>query len=376
MAKGENIYKRKDGRWEARFIKGHDENRKICYGFCYGRTYHEAKEKAFIARIAWIESLKDSDEKAKKQQFGAFCDYWLMIHKERWKPTTIQKYQTMLYKHIKPYLGKYSMEQITIELISRFSQELLHEKMLSVKSARDVLTLLHQILAFNSITSEFLANSMIYPKQEPKPFRVLTEKEYQRLIAYLMQDMDIYKFCTFLSLQTGLRIGEVCALRWENISTASGVLKVYYTIQRIKNPSPTDTSPKTILHLGSPKTRRSIREIPLTNTLTQLCSKFQTDAPQAFLLTGNLTLPEPRKLQRKLCQYAKELQIPDIHFHTLRHTFATRCVEAGCDVKTLSELLGHSSISMTMNRYVHPSIDWKRHNIQKLEQAGFGENTR
>ena len=103
-----------------------------------------------------------------------------------------------------------------------------------------------------------------------------------------------------------------------------------------------------------------------------ICEKFQCADKSVFILTGNHSFIEPRLLQRKLNEYYRQCEIADAHFHTLRHTFATRCIEVGFDVKTLSEILGHSSTVITMNRYVHPDLNLKRKNIQKLETAGFG----
>ena len=373
MAKGENIYKRKDGRWEARYIKGYDAEQKIHYGYCYGRTYQEAKEKSFLAKAAWLIDPKFANFELQQQRFDSFCNRWLAAHKERWKVSTFVKYQSIIEKHIKPFLGTYRLIQLNSNLLSRFSYELSYTKKLSVKTTRDVLTLLHQLLAAAGMGTGSLADTIIYPKGNYQQLRILTAEEYQKFTSFLMQDTDIYKFSMLLALHTGLRIGEICGLKWKHLSVEAGVLYVRYTVQRIKNPNHSDSSPKTVLHLGSPKTPCSIREIPLTENMKQLCIAFQNDDPETFVLNGSRTkLPEPRTLQRRLTTYSNILMIPDLHFHTLRHTFATRCIEVGCDVKALSELLGHSSIAMTMNRYVHPSIDWTRQNIQKLEQADFG----
>lgn len=373
MAKGENIYKRKDGRWEARYIKGYDEDQKIRYGYCYGRTYREAKEKSFLAQAAWLIDPKFASFELQQQRLHEFCNKWMTINRDRWKVSTLAKYQSMIEKHIKPSLGKYRLIQLNSKLISQFTYELSYTKMLAAKTVRDVLTLLHQILTAAEIGAGSLADTIIYPRGDCRQLRVLTSEEYKKFTGYLMQDTDIYKFCMLLALHTGLRVGEICGLKWKCISLDTGVISVRCTVQRLKNPNQTASAPKTILHLGTPKTTASIRDIPLTERMSQLCMEFQNDDPDTFVLNGSKTkLPDPRILQRHLKVYANKLMIPDLHFHTLRHTFATRCIEVGCDVKALSELLGHSNITMTMNRYVHPSIDWKRQNIQKLEQADCG----
>ena len=159
-------------------------------------------------------------------------------------------------------------------------------------------------------------------------------------------------------------------MKWKYISIESKTLTVAHTLQRIKI-TDEQSDKKTVLQLGTPKTSSSIRTIPLTDRLVELFKEFQIENEDAYLMTGSEKFVEPRNLQRKLKSYTTKLNIPDVHFHTLRHTFATRCIEAGCDTKSLSEMLGHSNVSTTMNRYVHPSLNYKREHILKLEEAGF-----
>ena len=309
------------------------------------------------------------------EPFSDTCDKWLQIHANILKPASTSKYIFILEKYIKPCLGTYTVPEIGTERIGFFSHHLQHEKKLSIKTIRDVLVLLHTVLADarQAMDCPLPAMKIIYPKEPPKELRVLTRAEQQTLTQYLNQDMDIYKFSVLLALATGLRIGEICGLRWTDISTTTGTLRVRNTIQRVKNlKNPSET--KTIIQLGPPKTYSSIRTIPLTESIRLLCLRFQIDDPEAFVLTGCKKMPEPRILQRKMKSFTDACHLENVHFHTLRHTFATRCIEVGCDVKTLSEILGHSSIHMTMNRYVHPSIELKRQNLQKLDQAGFASD--
>lgn len=258
------------------------------------------------------------------------------------------------------------------DIISRFSDELLYQQHLAGKTVRDILSFVHKIIKYiQEDTGNNLSSITIsYPKLKQKSPRVLLPEEQQQLTYYLLQNHDIYKFSAILALFTGLRIGEICALQWKSISIESKFLTVTHTLQRVSNLDNSSTS-KTTLQLGTPKTPSSIRTIPLTEGLVELFKLFQSDDPDAFVMTGCRKLMDPRNLQRRLKKYTTELGIADVHFHTLRHTFATRCIELGCDTKSLSEMLGHSNISTTMNRYVHPSLDYKRENILKLEQAGF-----
>lgn len=371
MAKGENIYKRKDGRWEGRYKKGYDKTGKIRYGYCYGRSYREVKEKVSQVRSGAFCYVVRSTP-GKEETFGIYCDQWMAAKYQSLKQSTIAKYHFLLEKHIRPSLGNYAVQNITSDVLEKFSYELLYQKKLAPKTVRDVLVVVHEILGFIRKNPEnpLPLVAITYPKVERKELRVLSIEEQQQLTGYLLHDTDGYKFAVLLSLLTGLRIGEICGLRWENISLDTKLLTVTHTVQRIKNPDPA-ASPQTILTLGTPKTPTSKRTIPFTDGLADLFRTFYKGKPDTFVLTGTKTFIEPRTLQRKLKKYTCELGMQEVHFHTLRHTFATRCVELGCDIKTLSEILGHANISITMNRYVHPSLELKRKNMGKLEQAGF-----
>ena len=373
MIKGENIYRRKDGRWEGRYKKGYDQNKRIRYGYCYGHSYREVKEKLNLAKVKQVQFSystcisKDSDRK----NFETYCEQWRRIHENRLKKSTLSKYDFMLKNHIIPGLGNLFIEELTSDKIAEFSNELLYKKQLSVKTVRDILTFVHEIVVYiQQTTDKMCPVTFSYPKVEPKDLRVLSIEEQQLLTGYLLQELDIYKFSVLLALSTGLRIGEICALQWKHVNLKERYLLVKHTLQRVKN-SDDRAENKTILLLGTPKTDSSVRTIPITDSLTALFEIFQAKESDFFILTGSEHFREPRKLQRKLQIYTAALGLQDVHFHTLRHTFATRCVEVGCDTKTLSEILGHSNISMTMNRYVHPSLELKRKNMIKLEQSGL-----
>lgn len=371
MARGENIYKRKDGRWEGRYKKGYDHNKKIRYGYCYGHSYREVKEKLNQAKANYLSMGITESKTAEKKDFVCYCLQWIRIHENRLKKSTLAKYNSMLEKHIKPYLGSYCINELNSDIITGFSNELLHKKQLSSKTVQDILTFIHEILVYmQQETGKMFPITISYPKSEHKDLRVLSQEEQQYLTKYLLQDMDQYKFSVLLALFTGLRIGEVCALQWKHVSMDAKLLKVNQTVQRIKNPD-IYSERKTVLLLGTPKTISSIRAVPIMDGLLPFFQTFEKNDSEAFVITGNHHFAEPRKLQRKLKEYTTELGLQGVHFHTLRHTFATRCVELGCDTKTLSEMLGHSNISTTMNRYVHPSLDFKRKNIIKLEQSGI-----
>lgn len=368
--KGENIFKRKDGRWEARYIKGYELSGKIRYGFCYGKTYKEAKDKVTRCKAALIAGAPIPVANS-RHRFAYFCEEWLRLEKGKVKESTYVKYDTILNNHILPKLGGCFPLGITTQLGERFKQELLEEG-LSAKTVRDILTVLHTILKYTAaqFPGVFPTVEITYPKEPKKEARVLDIDEQRRLIVYLQTDMDTCKFGILLALLTGLRLGELCALRWEHVSLRNRTIHVDATMQRLRDYDCTGSG-KTKVMIGSPKSDTSIRTIPLTESTVRLCGQFDPHRPAAFLLTGTERFMEPRQVQKRLAKYTKECGLEGVHFHTIRHTFATRCVEAGFEIKSLSEILGHANTTITLNRYVHSSMDMKRANMEKLAKVGL-----
>ena len=369
--KGENIFKRKDGRWEARYIKGYELSGKIKYGFCYGRTYKEAKEKAAQYKAAVLNNTP-LPAAGSRHRLTFFCEEWLQLEKGKVKESTYVKYDFILKKHILPKLGGCFPLGISTQLVERFKQELLGEG-LAAKTVRDILMVLHSILKYTArqYPGIFPAVEVIYPKEQKKEVRVLDLEEQQRFIDYLQEDTDTCKFGILLALLTGLRIGELCALRWENVSLRNKTIHVAATMQRLRDVDCTGEG-KTKVIIGRPKSDTSIRTIPLTDDAARLCGCFDPHRPAAFLLTGTERFMEPRLVQIRLAKYTKECGLEGVHFHTIRHTFATRCVEAGFEIKSLSEILGHANTSVTLDRYVHSSMELKRANMDKLSAIGLG----
>ncbi len=370
--KGENIYKRKDNRWEARYIKGYHSDGTAKYGYCYGKTYREAKEKVTRVKSALLDG-KSVLTVPQKRRFGSYCDEWLQINRNRVKESTYVKYRGILEKHIKPRLGGCLVQSLTSVLIEQFGHELLCEERLSPKTVKDVLTVLHSILKYISrqFPGVLLMIEIVYPKIPKNEMRVLTRSEQTDFVKYLIKDMDECKFGVLLALLTGMRIGEVCALRWENISLKDRTIKVNSTMQRLQNFDENKSS-KTKIVISDPKSDSSTRLIPLTDYVMKLCQTRICRTPSAFVLTGDPErYMEPRCMQYHLERYTEECRLEGVHFHTLRHTFATRCVEVDFEIKSLSEILGHSNPRITLERYVHSSLQLKRDNMDKLSSIGY-----
>lgn len=366
--RGDNIYKRKDNRWEGRYIKGYDHTGKIQYGYVYAKTYKEAKEKLTEARFI----TKNGAVTCNRKNFGFYCDEWLLLSRNRIKESSYVKYYNTIFRHIKPHFGDYLPQNLNTVVIEQFSNDLLLQG-LAAKTVRDILTLLHSILKYcrKQIEDGFPEIDIIYPKDPKKEMRVLTPEEQDRFVKYLLQDMDHTKFGILLALLTGMRIGEICALRWMDISLEEKVLHVHSTMQRLQIIDYT-SEVKTKVIIGDTKSDCSDRIIPLTEYAASLCQKMKCIQQTAYVLTGYSEFYlEPRALQYQLKKYTKACDLEGVHFHTLRHTFATRCVEVGFEIKSLSEILGHSSSKITLDRYVHSSLELKRLNMEKLSVIGL-----
>ena len=369
--KGENIYTLKDNRCEARYVKGHAPDGSPQYGYCYGKSYREAKQKVLQARADFLSGALPAGAPPQRS-LADCCDEWLCLNRDCLKASTYVKYKGILEKHIKPRLGRCPVRALSSLGVEKFSHQLLYEEGLSPKSVKDILTLLHAVLRhFHKQFPEFLPLIEIaYPKVPKNEMRVLSREEQLRFTQYLLQDMDNGKFGVLLALLTGMRIGEVCALRWEHISLSEKTVYICETMQRLQDFSNAGAS-KTHIVISEPKSNNSTRLVPLTDYVVRLCEERRCVNPAAFVLTGEArSYIEPRVMQYRLQRYTKECGLTGVHFHTLRHTFATRCVEVDFEIKSLSEILGHASPRITLERFVNSSMELKRENMNKLVAIG------
>lgn len=195
--------------------------------------------------------------------------------------------------------------------------------------------------------------------------RVLSREEQARFVSYLLEDMDTCKFGVLLALFTGVRIGELCALQWGKISLKEQTIRIDATLQRLRDTSAVGSA-RTRIVISTPKSDTSVRTIPVTAYTAELCGKMSPHSSAAYVLTGTDSFMEPRALQYRMEKYTRECGLEGVHFHTLRHTFATRAVEVGFEIKSLSEVLGHAAATITLDRYVHSSLILKRDNMNKL----------
>ena len=221
---------------------------------------------------------------------------------------------------------------------------------------------LHSCMKFGQRKYNLPMPEFVYLSVPKKEMRVFSKEEQKQLLAHITANMDIYKFGILLTLYTGLRIGELCALRWDDLG--DDCIMVRRTIQRLQR----QDSNATELHIGEPKTPSSIRKIPIPSFLKDIIQAFRqkSQGKEYLLATDRVPLAEPRIMQIKFKQCMQDIGLQDATFHTLRHTFATRCVECGFEIKSLSEILGHTNVQTTLNRYVHSSFELKVDNMEKL----------
>lgn len=364
--RGENIRKRKDGRWEGRYIKGYDsENQKAKYASVYGKTYAETKQKLNEAKYKSSIGIVYVD--AKNKLFGEIINNWFNAQKINLKPSSTIKYQNLIENHILPELGHRKLRELNADLLYAFldAQRKNGNKknggMLSTSSLQTMLYILNATIKYaasNNMVAYFSIR-LTGAGKEVTPVQTLEQYEEDALDHFLSANISRRNLGIMLSLYCGLRIGEVCALQWADIDTKNAVLYVRRTVQRIANPS---GKTKTKIHIGSPKSKSSVRAIPVPSFLVPIIFALaQEDPPDAYILTGSISKPlEPRTFQFYFDQVLNIAGIKKTKYHTLRHTFATNCVALGFDIKSLSEILGHSNVSITLNKYVHPSMKQKR----------------
>lgn len=361
--RGDNIRKRKDGRWEGRYILSREPNGKAIYRSVYGKTYNEVKKK-----LREKDTILQYQKKNTMEILDDAAISWLNNIKQSKKYSTYVKYENIYTKHIKGVLGNEKLSTITEQICENFidskrycdtdySIELSNSTLYSIKN---VLT---QIIKYGTNNKTFIienGQNNNYSLKKSDKNQIFTKIEQQRMFDYLVKDIDNYKLGILVCLFTGIRLGEICALRRENINLKNRTIRISETVQRIKSEN-ADT--KTELFVSTPKTVNSNRLVPICDTLYNLLKDNLSEAD--YVINGS-TVMEPRTYQYYFKKLITKLSIDNKNFHCIRHTFATNCISNGMDVKCLSEILGHSDVKTTLNKYVHPTMEQKISQINSL----------
>ncbi|EFK36982.1 Integrase [Chryseobacterium gleum] len=303
-----------------------------------------------------------------QKQLSEVIDLWKIDKKQYVKKSSFSAYTLLIENHLLPNFGnKIAIEEADVQ--SFVFQKL--ETGLSHKTIKDILIVLKMILKFGAKNKwlQYTPFDIQFPTEREKHnIEVLTKTDQKKIMNYIQEHFTFRNLGVYICLSAGMRIGEVCALTWEDIDTDNGIISINRTIQRIYVIE--DGTRRTELILDTPKTKNSIREIPISKDLLRILKPFKKIVNQSFFVLTNDAKPtEPRTYRSYYKNLMKELKMPELKFHGLRHSFATRCIESNCDYKTVSVLLGHSNISTTLNLYVHPNMEQKKKAIEQMFKA-------
>ncbi len=368
--RGENIHKRKDGRWEARYKIGRKADGKIHYGYVYAKSYGKVKEKLLRTQSCNNNSVMKI---SKSKTFADAANMWIDSNKLRLKGGTTNKYINILSSHLLPQLGGYKLSHFTSTSLNAYLSEKLKNGKLNGKGGlspsyvNSIRIVLNAIIKFavNEQMMSPLNNSINKPNITKPELTIFSADEQRCIEAELTRNIDYTKLGVLISLHTGLRIGEVCALKWEDIDLINKTIHVRHTISRVRNELP-NAKTKTILVLDTPKTESSRRDIPISSWLYNYLILLANTTKSVYVISNTNMFVSPRTYEYRYHKILNNCKVHSVNYHALRHTFATRCIEAGVDVKSLSEILGHSNVGITLNTYVHSSMELKRSQIEKM----------
>lgn len=301
----------------------------------------------------------------KEKTINQITEEWKEEKKKYVKKSTYAAYQLLIQNHIKPYFG--DLYEVNEEKVQQFVFDKL-DAGLSEKTIRDIIIVLKMILKFGIKNGylEYVQIDAKFPsKQEKKDLDVLSKADQKKFMEHLRNNFTFKNLGIFICLSTGMRIGEICGLRWCDVDTVEGVIKVRHTLQRIYIIE--GETRHTELLLDTPKTANSVRDIPMSSELLKMLKSLNKVVNENYYVISNDIKPiEPRTYRNYYKKLCKQLDIPELKFHGLHHSFATRCIESKADYKTVSVLLGHSNISTTLNLYVHPNKEQKKKTIDKM----------
>lgn len=297
--------------------------------------------------------------------FGELAEEWLLYKKHQIKESSYFRYKYMIDKYLREILDEVIVRDIENLDLNLMVEDLL--KKYNVRTVKNIVLQLKSILSYaeKKYKYNFQLELLISPKVNYKKVTTLKKEEEIALRNYCSNSKEFRDIGLLICMYTGMRIGEICALTWKDIDLENNLIYINRTMERIYV-----GNKKTIIYIGDPKSKSSIRAIPIVNKLAKLLAKLKSEyhfENNVFLLSGsNKKFIEPRNYQYWFKRRLEKLKIQSYKFHILRHTFATNCIEVGMDAKTLSEILGHSSVEITLNKYVHSSYKIKKKFLEKL----------
>lgn len=364
--RGENIYKRKDQRWEGRYKKGRKENGKIHYGYIYGKNYTEVKERLMMEKVKYQTLIEVNGESTVTYQ--EFCMAWLTKRKIILKKSTYATYLYKLNKYVFPSIGKIPLNQVTADTIQTLVQKWIKEELQpsTIHVTYQIMKKpLHEAYLEEKI-AKFPCKNILLPRKKREKVRSISRTDEMKLEDQAKKSPLSKGLPILLALKAGLRIGEIAALTWDDVDLNNRVLKIENTYQRIPKES---SHGRSELLLASAKTVNSVRMIPIGTDLYQWLKRRQRKAQGPYVCSETQRPREPRLITYHFHQLLKECGLENIRFHQLRHTFATRCMEAQGNVTAISALLGHASTQMTLDIYTDADSISLKETIVKKEQT-------
>lgn len=357
--RGENIYKRNDGRYEGRYVIGKTPAGRTRFGYVYARQYAEVKALLLERKVACLELNRPTS--TYRGTLADWMEHWMesevlgSVKESSW-----QTYRNLLTHHLLPRLGGYALTQLTSKVVHEFVANL-EASELAESTVRGVYRLLASAMRYaldEGVIRKNPCRRIHIRHRAHSEQRVLSRSEQEKLRYSADDNRDLP---ALLSLYTGMRLGEICALKWTDIDWEKGTIAVHRTVQRITKKGAENNALRTLLMIGTPKSQRSCRVIPVPEfILALLRERLQSCSGAAYVFGKVSCAADPRTIQRRFSRLVNKLGLSGTHFHTLRHTFATRLIELGVDVKTVSALLGHSSARTTLDFYIHSLSEQQR----------------
>ncbi len=347
--RGENIRKRKDGRWEARYIKGHNKDGSIKYGYVYDKTYKKVREK----KLACIQTLKENNITEDTVNLQHLASKWLIKKSFTVKSSTYAYYNTIILTHFAELWQDKSVYQVTSTDIEQFIINLL-KKNLKPSTIHSITDILRFILksALPPISSEIIEKCYFHTSSPS--VKVCEGTDRKKIEQALFKRGDSFCIGILLMLYTGMRVGELCGLQWKNFDFDNNTISIERTVQRIHNIDALPNEPQTKIHIGPPKTTASLRKIPIPSHLKPLLQNNHNIASY-YIINNSDKVMEPRSVQKRFKSFLKKENLNYYNLHAIRHGFATTAIEKGADCKSVSSILGHSSTKTTLDIYVHSS---------------------
>lgn len=376
MAKrGENIYKRKDGRWEGRYIKGRKKNGSIQFGYIYSRSYQDLRKKLYEKKLIYADQNFGTHNQLTNITIEKWLISWLLKQKNTVKYNTYRSYKSNIEHHILPFFADYSLSSVTKEDIQRWLSSL--EATLKPSSIRIAVRIFSMSLNDAVIEERITKNptkGIRLPEEPANQVKAFSSEEQRRLEEQIFLNDKSFKnfFPIYLTLYTGMRISELTGLKWEDVHWQDKYLSINQGVQRIK-----ESDQKTYLKETTLKTKNSQRTIPLSDSMIYLLHQWQDQCLQnsKYVVSGRNGLPmDPRNLRYHFKRLKELSDVQDLPFHSLRHSFATRCIESNASITTLSALMGHKSTKMTLDIYTSSFFSEKQKVIDSLIYINTDQN--